>query len=62
MPIFENRFTEKAENALRYAQESAQQMGHNYVGTEHILIGLLKEGEGVDPEPFNLKVLRKKRS
>lgn len=47
MAIFENRFTEKAENALRYAQESAQQMGHNYVGTEHILIGLLKEGEGV---------------
>jgi len=47
MAIFENRFTERAENALRYAHESAMNLGHNYVGTEHILLGLLREGGGV---------------
>ncbi len=42
-----NKFTEKAANALNLALESARDLGHSYVGTEHILIGLLKEGSGV---------------
>ncbi len=41
------RFTEKAEKAISYAQESAMKMGHTYVGTEHILLGLIREGSGV---------------
>lgn len=41
------RFTEKAERAITFAQESAMQFGHTYVGTEHILLGLIKEGTGV---------------
>lgn len=41
------RFTEKAEKAIAYSQESAMAMGHNYVGTEHLLLGLVKEGSGV---------------
>jgi len=41
------RFTEKAEKAITFSQESAMQMGHNYVGTEHLLLGLVKEGTGV---------------
>lgn len=45
--MFENRFTERAEKALRIAHESAMEFGHNYVGTEHILLGLLREGGGV---------------
>lgn len=40
-------FTQKANKALNLAIESAQDMGHNYVGTEHILLGLLSEGTGV---------------
>ena len=40
-------FTQKANKALNLAIESAQEMGHNYVGTEHILLGLVKEGTGV---------------
>ena len=40
-------FTEKANNALNLAVESAQEFGHSYVGTEHVLLGLLKEGSGV---------------
>lgn len=40
-------FTQKANKALNLALESAQQMGHSYVGTEHILLGLIKESTGV---------------
>jgi len=42
-----NRFTQRAQNALRLAHEAAQEMGHSYVGSEHILLGLLREGEGI---------------
>ena len=41
------RFTEKANAALNMAMESAREMGHTYVGTEHLLLGLLREGSGV---------------
>ncbi|MDP4109622.1 MAG: Clp protease N-terminal domain-containing protein, partial [Bacillota bacterium] len=44
---FENRFTEKATNALKLAHESAVELGHSYVGSEHLLLGLLREGESV---------------
>ena len=43
----ENKFTPRAEEALRLAQEAAQEMGHGYVGTEHLLLGLLREEEGM---------------
>ena len=43
----ENKFTPRAEETLRLAQEAAQEMGHGYVGTEHLLLGLLREKEGV---------------
>lgn len=42
-----DRFTEKAAEALNLAMKSAGDMGHNYIGSEHILLGLLKEGSGV---------------
>ncbi|MBQ8538071.1 MAG: ATP-dependent Clp protease ATP-binding subunit [Ruminococcus sp.] len=40
-------FTQKANTALNLALNSAQEMGHTYVGTEHILLGLIKENTGV---------------
>ena len=40
-------FTEKSNRALNLAIEAAQDFGHSYVGTEHILLGLMKEGTGV---------------
>ena len=40
-------FTEKANTALNAAIEAAQELGHTYIGTEHILLGLLREGTGV---------------
>ena len=44
--MYNKRFTEGAENALTLAQESAIELGHNYVGSEHILLGLIREGNG----------------
>ncbi len=41
------RFTERARRVLSLAQEEAQRFNHNYIGTEHILLGLVREGEGV---------------
>ena len=41
------KFTQSAENAIEIANDIAIEMGHNYVGTEHILYGLAKEGTGV---------------
>ncbi|WP_289001418.1 ATP-dependent Clp protease ATP-binding subunit [uncultured Megasphaera sp.] len=42
-----NRFTNNAQHVLQYAQQSAQRLEHNYVGTEHILLGLVLNKEGV---------------
>ena len=43
----ENKFTPTAEEALRLAQEAAGELGHGYVGTEHLLLGLMREDEGL---------------
>ena len=40
------RFTDRARQAVVLAQEEARMLNHNYIGTEHILLGLLHEGEG----------------
>ena len=42
-----NGFTVKANNAINYAIIIAEQLGHTYIGSEHLLLGLLKEGSGV---------------
>ncbi len=42
-----NGFTQKANNAINLAMQNAENMGHTYVGTEHILLGLIAEGSGV---------------
>lgn len=41
------RFTQRAAQALNYAKECSNSLGHNYIGTEHILWGLVKEGGGI---------------
>ena len=43
----ENKFTPTAEEALRLAQEAAGELGHGSVGTEHLLLGLMREDEGM---------------
>lgn len=41
------KFTERARKVLTLAQEEAQRFNHNYIGTEHLLLGLVREGDGV---------------
>ncbi|TDF91424.1 ATP-dependent protease ATP-binding subunit ClpC [Paenibacillus piri] len=41
------RFTERAQKVLSLAQEEAVRLGHNNIGTEHILLGLIREGDGI---------------
>uniref|UniRef100_UPI0038CD7225 Clp protease N-terminal domain-containing protein n=1 Tax=Nonomuraea corallina TaxID=2989783 RepID=UPI0038CD7225 len=40
------RFTDRARRVVVLAQEEARALGHNYIGTEHVLLGLMREGEG----------------
>src|SRR3954453_11300109 len=42
-----DKFTERARKVLSLAQEEAQRFQHNYIGTEHLLLGLVREGEGI---------------
>ncbi|HYJ13600.1 MAG TPA: ATP-dependent Clp protease ATP-binding subunit [Thermomicrobiales bacterium] len=42
-----DKFTDRARRVLTLAQEEAQRFNHNYIGTEHLLLGLVREGEGV---------------
>ncbi|MDR0325757.1 MAG: ATP-dependent Clp protease ATP-binding subunit [Oscillospiraceae bacterium] len=42
-----NKFTQRANAAIQLAHEAAAELGHGYVGTEHILLGLAREGSGV---------------
>jgi ATP-dependent Clp protease ATP-binding subunit ClpC len=44
--VFE-RFTDRARRVLTYAQDEARLLNHSFIGTEHILLGLLREGQGV---------------
>ena len=46
MGLFD-RFTERAQKVMVYSQEEAVRQNYNYIGTEHILLGILREGEGI---------------
>ena len=46
-PAGEVPFTPQAKKVLEYAISEARSMGHNYIGTEHLLLGLVREGEGI---------------
>ncbi len=61
-----NRFTERARKVILLAKEEAKRFNHDYIGTEHILLGLIREGEGVaaavlvgvglDPEKIRMEI------
>jgi ATP-dependent Clp protease ATP-binding subunit ClpA len=50
--VFE-RFTERARQVIVLAQEEARELGHNYIGTEHILLGLLREDDGLGAQALH---------
>ena len=50
-------FTPRAKKVLEFALEEASRIGHNYIGTEHLLLGLIREGEGIAAQVLqNIKV------
>ena len=58
------RFTDRARRVIVLAQEEARGLQHNYIGTEHLLLGLIREGDGVaaktlDEKGVNLEPTRK---
>lgn len=48
-----DKFTERARKVLQLAQEEAQRFNHNYIGTEHFLLGLVREGDSVAAHVLN---------
>src|SRR5947208_15021684 len=48
-----DKFTERARKVLTLAQEEATRFNHNYIGTEHLLLGLIREGGGVAAKVLN---------
>jgi len=48
------RFTDRARKVMQLANQEAQRFNHEYIGTEHILLGLVKEGEGAGLPPGEL--------
>ncbi len=48
-----NNFTSRVQKVIRYSKEEAMRLGHDYIGTEHLLLGIIKEGEGIA-----IKILR----
>ena len=53
-------FTESANNALNFAIESAENFGHTYIGSEHILLGLLSDSKTVSASLLNSKKIFRK--
>lgn len=51
-------FTPQAKKALEFALREALQLGHNYIGTEHVLLGLIREGDGLDKLNLNRDAMR----
>ena len=52
------RFTEKARRVVVYAQEEARMLNQNYIGTEHLLLGLIREQDGIAAKALDLSVLQ----
>jgi len=48
-----DKFTKRTKQVLQYATEEARAFNHPYIGTEHILLGLIREGEGVAAQVLN---------
>jgi ATP-dependent Clp protease ATP-binding subunit ClpC len=42
-----NNFTSRVQKVIRFSKEEAMRLGHDYIGTEHLLLGIIKEGEGI---------------
>ena len=53
-PLFD-KYTDGAKRVLMLAQEEARRLNHNYIGTEHLLLGLVREGEGIAAKTLGVR-------
>jgi len=51
------RFTDHARKVMQLSNQEARHFGHDYIGTEHILLGLLKQSSGVQPAELGMNVV-----
>ena len=61
-PLGRYSFTERARQVVVLAQDEARTLNHNYIGTEHILLGLVRENEGVPPASCSTSTPTPRRS
>ena len=52
----EGNFSNRVQDVIRLSREEALRLGHDYIGTEHLLLGIIREGEGIA-----VKILRNKK-
>ncbi|MGH7599023.1 MAG: Clp protease N-terminal domain-containing protein, partial [bacterium] len=45
-----NNFSSRVQMAIQFSREEALRLGHDYIGTEHVLLGLIRDGEGLAVE------------
>lgn len=55
------KFTESAEKVIEYANEITLKLGHDYIGTEHILYGLVKENSGIASKVLDAQNINEER-
>lgn len=56
------KFTNRAEKAIQIANEVASDLGHSYIGTEHLLYGLVQEGSGVASKVLELQGVTRRKN
>ena len=56
-----DRFTEKARNAIEKARAAAMELGHSYIGTEHLLLGIVRETDALGSRAYELIIRPTKR-
>ena len=49
----DSNFSQRVQEVIRLSREEALRLGHDYIGTEHLLLGIIREGEGVAISIFN---------
>lgn len=58
----DSNFSSRVQDVIRLSREEAIRLGHDYIGTEHLLLGIIREGEGIAIKILKILVLRHSRS
>ena len=53
----EGNFSNRVRDVISFSREEAIRLGHDYIGTEHLLLGIIREGEGIAADTASLEML-----